>query len=115
MDKLYTGDIPSEYHFAIFNNGYIDLYNTNVLHNNSYTYYRVYTNCDGFFYDTRSTTVGQYTTTYTTDIVTTDKVVYRQDFDHILFCTFIFVLFGVWLLNIMTSLFRKGGVFGGLL
>ena len=33
MDKLYGGDIPTEYHFARFGNGYIDLYNTQVLHN----------------------------------------------------------------------------------
>ena len=27
MDTLYIGDIPSEYHYAVFNNGYIDFLN----------------------------------------------------------------------------------------
>lgn len=114
MDILYIGDIPSEYHFAIFNNGYIDLYNTNVLHNNTYTRYRVYTNCDGFYYSVDSVNVGQYTTTYTTDITVSDNAVYRQDFDSIVVVTFIIALFGVWLLNLITSLIRKGGILGGL-
>lgn len=114
MDTLYIGNIPSEYHFAIFNNGYIDLYNTNVLHNNTYTRYRVFTNCDGFYYSVDSVNVGQYTTTYTTDISVSDNAVYRQDFDSIVVVTFIFALFGVWLLNLITSLIRKGGILGGL-
>lgn len=114
MDILYTGDIPNEYHYAIFGNGYIDLYNTNVLHNNTYTYYRIYTNDNGFFYDVRSTSVGSYTTTYTTDVSTSNEVVYRSDFPSILFMTITFTLIGVWLLNLLTSLIRKGGVLGGL-
>lgn len=35
MDTLYIGDIPQEYHYALFNNGYIDLYNTDTLFNRS--------------------------------------------------------------------------------
>ena len=61
MDVLYTGDIPSEYHYAIFNNGYIDLYNSPVLHNDTYTRYRVYTNVNGFYYSTDSVPVNAKT------------------------------------------------------
>lgn len=115
MDTLYTGNIPSEYHYAIFNNGYIDLYNTDVLRNNTYTRYRIYTNCDGFYYSTDTVNFGNYTTTYATDINVSDNFVYRQDFDSIVVVTFIIALFGVWLFNLITSLIRKGGVLGGLL
>lgn len=115
MDKLYTGDIPSEYHHAIFNNGYIDLYNTDVLHNNTYTRYRVFTNAGGFYYSTDTVNVGNYTTTYTTNIETTDKPAYRRDFPNILFMTCVFAVFGIWLLNLLSSIIRKGGVLGGLL
>lgn len=108
MDTLYIGDIPSEYHFAIFNNGYIDLYNTNVLHNNTYTRYRVFTNVNGFYYDISSVNVGNYTTTYTTDINVSNEVVYRQDFHIILFMTLCFTFIGIWLFNLVTSLIRKG-------
>lgn len=114
MDTLYIGEIPNEYHYAIFNNGYIDLYNTNVLHNNTYTRYRVYTNCDGFYYSVDNVSVGNYTTTYTTDISVSNEIVYRQDFDSIVVVTFIIALFGVWLFNLFSSLIRKGGVLGGL-
>lgn len=114
MDTLYIGDIPSEYHYAIFNNGYIDLYNTNILHNNTYTRYRIYTNCDGFYYSTDNVNVSQYSTMYTTDISVSSNAVYRQDFSFIVVTTFIFALFGVWLFNLLTSLIRKGGLLGGL-
>lgn len=115
MDTLYIGDIPSEYHYAVFNNGYIDLYNTDILHNNSYTRYRVFTNVNGFYYDVSTVNVGSYTTTYTTDINVSDKISYRQDFPSILFMTCVFTIFGLWLLNLISSIIRKGGVLGGLL
>ena len=115
MDTLYIGDIPNEYHYAIFNNGYIDLYNTNVLHNNTYTRYRVFTNAGGFFYETSNVQVGQYTTTYTTNINTSSNAVYRQDYPNILIITLILSVFGIWLFNLITSLIRKGGLLGGLL
>lgn len=114
MDKLYIGDIPEEYHFAIFNNGYIDLYNTNVLHNNTYTRYRIYTNCDGFYYSVENVQIGSYTTTYTTNVEVSQNPVYRQDFSAIVVTTFIIALFGTWLFNLITSLIRKGGILGGL-
>ena len=98
-----------------FGNGYIDLYDSSVLHNNYYDYYRVFTNAGGFYYEKRSTSVGQYTTTYTNNINVTDNACYRFDFPNILIMTCIFVLFGTWLFNIMTSLIRKGGLLGGLL
>lgn len=114
MDTLYIGDIPQEFHYAIFNNGYIDLYNTDTLHNNTYTRYRVYTNVKGFFYDVSTVNVGNYTTTYTTNIKVSSEVVYRSDFSNILFLTLAFTVIGIWLFNLITSLIRKGGLLGGL-
>lgn len=114
MDTLYIGDIPSEYHYAVFSNGYIDLFNTDVLHNNTYTRYRIFTNSNGFYYDVSSVNVGTYTTTYTTDIKVTDNICYRRDFPLILFMTICFTLIGIWLFNLITSLIRKGGLLGGL-
>lgn len=114
MDILYTGDIPSDYHYAIFNNGYIDLYNSSVLHNNTYTRYRIFTNANGFYYDISEVNVGNYTTTYTTNITTSNGIVYRRDFPSILFMTLCFTFIGIWLLNLITSLIRKGGLLGGL-
>lgn len=115
MDTLYTGDIPKEYHFARFGDGYIDLYNTDTLHNNTYNYYRIYTNVNGFYYSYHTTSYSSYYTDYTTNINVTDNIQYRTDFPNIMTMTFIFVLFGVFLFNIVTSFIRKGGVLGGLL
>lgn len=115
MDTLYTGDIPSEYHYASFGNGYIDLYNTDTLHNNTYTRYRVFTNNNGFFYSVDTVNVGTFQTTYLQPINTTNDISYRFDYPNILIMTTIFVLFGVWLFNLFTSIVRKGGVLGGLL
>lgn len=114
MDTLFIGDIPSDYHYATFGNGYIDLYNTPTLHNNTYTRYRVFTNVNGFYYSVDTVNVGQYTTTYTTNINVSDNYCYRFDFPNILFMTLAFTFIGVWLLNLFTSLIRKGGVLGGL-
>lgn len=114
MDTLFTGDIPEEYHYALFNNGYVDLYNTDILHNNNYHFYRVYTNAGGFFYREFDTSVGQYTTTYTQSINTTNNVCYRSDFAYIMIIVFVFALFGVWLFNLLTSIINKGGLLGGL-
>lgn len=115
MDKLYIGDIPTAYHFARFGNGYIDLYNTDVLHAGSYNYYRVYTNNNGFYYSTNTATYSQYITEYAQPIDVTDNIQYRTDFPNIMIMTLIFVLFGLFLFNIVTSLIRKGGLLGGLL
>lgn len=115
MDTLYTGDIPKEYHFARFGNGYIDLFNTDVLHNNVYNYYRIYTNTNGFYYSYNTVSYSQYNTDYTTNIEVTDNIQYRSDFSNIMVMTFIFVLFGVFLFNIISSFIRKGGLLGGLL
>lgn len=115
MDKLYIGDIPTSYHYARFGNGYIDLYDSQVLHNNTYTYYRVYTNDNGFYYSTNSANYSTFVTEYAQPIEVTDEVFYRSDFPNIMIMTFLFVLFGVFLFNIITSLIRKGGLLGGLL
>ena len=89
MDTLYIGDIPQEYHFALFNNGYIDLYNTSQLNNGTYNFYRVYTNAGGFYYRLMQTNYSQYNTTTAQDINVTNNQCYRQDFDKICCITFI--------------------------
>lgn len=114
MDTLFIGDIPQEYHYALFNNGYIDLYNTDTLTNGIYTFYRIYTNVNGFYYRQYQQNYSQYNTTYAQNINVTDQVVYRQDFPSILFMTLSFTIIGLWLFNLLTSLIRKGGALGGL-
>lgn len=113
MDILYVGDIPQSYHFALFNNGYVDLYNVETLINGTYDFYRVYTNAGGFYYRHMSTNYSQYNTTTAQNITVTDNVCYRTDFSNILFLTLAFTFIGVWFLNLLTSCVRKGGILGG--
>ena len=114
MDKLYIGDIPREFHFAQFNNGYIDLYNTQELSGDNHEYYRIFTNCGGFYYSRGYRNFG-YISQQAQNIDVTNDVIYRNDFPNILLMTFIITIFGIFLFNIITSLIRKGGLFGGLL
>lgn len=116
MDKVYIGDsIPADYHFALFGNGYIDLYNTDVLQNGTFDYYRIYTNNNGFYYSHNSQRYSLTSDTRATLVGVTNNVCYRHDFPNIMIMTLIFVLFGLFLFNIVTSLIRKGGLLGGLL
>lgn len=116
IDKLYIGDIPQEFHFARFSSSnYIDLYDTNVLYNGTYNFYRLYMYDNFFTYEKLQQTYGSYTTYYTTDIPVTNQVVYRRDFPSILFMTLAFVVVGIWLLNFMTNIVKRGGILGGLL
>lgn len=114
MDTIYIGNIPEEYHFARFGTGYIDLFNTNDLKQDiNYIYYRVYLYDNLFEYDIR-TQQGSFSTDILQEVKVSNSQVYRRDFGDICVTIALFVGFGVWLLNLMTSIFRKGGVLGGL-
>ena len=114
MDTIYIGDIPSEFHYARFGSNYIDLFNTDTLLNNhEYTYYRIYLYDNLFEYDVRSQQGSYYNETLQNVNVSQNQV-YRRDFGDICIIIALMVGFGVWLLNLMTSIIRKGGVLGGL-
>ena len=114
MDTIYIGDIPEQFHFARFGTGYIDLFDTNHLNNNqTYTYYRVYMYDNLFEYEVK-TQQGGYYSEILQDVKVSQNQVYRRDFGDICIIVALMVGFGVWLLNLMTSIIRKGGVLGGL-
>lgn len=115
MDTLYIGDIPSEYHFATFSNGYITLYNKPSAYNETLNYYRIYTTNNGFFYSTGAQSFSRYDTTYFQDINVSNNWLYRNDIDKIFIVCFIIFFMFIFVFNIATSVFKKGGVFGGLL
>lgn len=114
MDTIYIGDIPEEFHFARFGTGYIDLFNTDTLVNNrTYTYYRIYMYDNLFAYSVGSTS-GSYSSQTLQNVNVSSNKVYRRDFGDICIMVALMVGFGVWLLNLLTSVVRKGGVLGGL-
>lgn len=116
MDTLYIGDIPKEYCYAVFNNGYVDLYNTNnFISGRTYPFFRVYLTYDEFLYSKGNTSISTYTNLSTTRINVSEDMKYRRDFDKICTVTFIICLSVVLIFNIVTSMFKKGGLLGGLL
>lgn len=114
MDTLYVGDIPLNFKYAQINNGYIRLFDKPSARNETLTYYQVYTSQNGFYYSTGTQTFNNTNTTYFTEIPVSNNIVYRQDIDSIFVMSFILVIFGLWLLNLISSCIRKGGVLGGL-
>lgn len=116
MDTLYIGDIPQDYHFAVFNNNSIDLYNTpNLVTNQSYDFYRVYTNCDGrFFYELKKDVIFNYPNSELVALQVSSDYKYRPDIDKICITTGSIILIILLTVNLLTSLIRKGGVLGGL-
>lgn len=115
MDTLYIGDIPLDYKYAQFSNGYITLFNKPYGNNETLDYYRIYTNNNGFYYSHGTQNFGSYNTTYFQEVEVSDNFLYRTDIDGIFTVTFIFIVFGIWLLNLITSFVHKGGVLSGLL
>lgn len=114
MDTIYTGNIPKEYHFARYGNYYIDLYKNQDLIGYQ-DFYRVYMYNNTFQYEHLTTTYTQYNQTTAVNINVTDNYMNRRDFPSIMFMSFIYIILIVFLFNIVTSVFKKGGLFSGLL
>lgn len=114
MDTLYIGDIPSEYKYAVFSSDYITLYNQPSGYNETLPYYRIYDK-EGFYYSQGTQSFSQYNPTTFTEIKVSNDWLYRQDIDKIFIVCFIIFFMFIFVFNIVTSIFKKGGVFGGLL
>lgn len=98
--------------------GYYDLYDTNYLDaNRTYTYYRFYDNLDQDIYIELSRTTSNYNYGYLscTEIQPKHDYIYRRDYKDIVTTSAVIILGLVVLINILTSIIRKGGVFSGLL
>lgn len=117
MDTLFVGDIPLSYNYAVWGSNYVDLYDRNYISpNTSVTYYRVYFYDNTFVYNTLSRNSGYNGVTIgASQIQVTDNIWYRRDIDSILISVFVIAIFAAFLINLVTSLVKKGGLLGGLL
>lgn len=115
MDTLYIGSIPEEFHYAFFSADYITLYNVPSAENVTLPYYRIYYNSPGFYYSQGTQTFSQYNATIFQDIEVSNKWYYRKDNINILFFTLVIFVSTLWLVNLFTSIFKKGGLLSGLL
>lgn len=114
MDKLYIGDIPSEYCYSVFGNNYIDLYKQENLQGNL-DFYRVYLYDHSFFYEHKFVNYANDSTTIATLIQTTNDWYYRRDMPSIMFMSVVEICIIVIIINLITSVFKKGGLLSGLL
>lgn len=115
-DKLYVSDeIPENYKYMDFHEEYIDLYNKPSFRDETTTVYRIYHSISPNTYYTYSKSFNNYNTTTYQEYPRTSEITYRKDFPQIMTMVFIFCILFVFLLNIVTSIFKKGGVLSGLL
>lgn len=115
MDKIYVGDIPLDFKYALFGSNYIELFNTQNLNNGTFQYYRIYLYDNLFEYDTGYRNYNQYSSTVATPVEVTDNIRYRRDFPQILTSVFIYCILFVFLINLVTSSIKRNGMLGGLL
>lgn len=110
--------ITDDFCYVVPGNGYYDLYNTNYLNSNqTYTYYRFYNSVDNDMYQTLTRTTGSYYGQELNAIQIEPKhnYIYRNDYKDIVVTSAVLIIGLVVLLNIITSMIKKGGVLSGLL
>lgn len=110
--------ITADYKYLVPSGDYYDLYNTNYLNANStYTYYRFYNSIDQSMYTTNERTTSNYNYGYlnSIEIEPDNSYIYRKDYPQIVSTVFMLTIGLVVLVNIFTSLIKKGGVFSGLI
>ena len=116
-DKIFCSDIPEGFkYFFPTNTGY-RLYNTNNFEEGeTYEYYEFFTEISSNTYvhgwDSPSN-FSQPVEIYEVE-VTSDNF-YRSDIHDVIGSTFILGLCFIFLINIVTSIVRRNGIFGGLL
>lgn len=114
-DKIYIGDeIPDGYIYGNITDTYIELFNKPTFQNETVKCYRIYYRySDNLVVETERTFSNYNSTTYPEVPVSRD-VFDRPHFANIVVIVFCLSLFGVWLLNLVTSIIKRGGLLGGL-
>lgn len=95
--------------------GYYDLYNTDTLiSGQDYTYYRFYDNLEKDLYQELHKTATNYDSGLlsTIEIEPTSNYTARTDYHDIVLTSAILIIGLVILLNIVTSIIKRGGIFG---
>ena len=114
-DKVYIpSSVPDGFIYGQYSNDYITLYNKPDAQNETLTYYRIYYKYSSGLVTTGTTTFSNYNRTYFDSIPVSRDVFDRPDFVNIVVLVFIVSVFGIWLINLITSFIRKGGVLSGL-
>lgn len=110
--------IGNDFKYVVPSSDYYDVYNTNYLEaNRDYMYYRFYNNQDQDNYVVLTRSTSNYNYGYLTcfEISPNSSYIYRKDYPQIVNTAFILTLGFVVLINIITSIIKKGGVLSGLI
>lgn len=122
IKDFYVPDsIPRDYKYIVPNNdgSFYDLYNTISLQpGEKVKYYRFHYELDDDMYQPYDRVNNDSVIKYVGSVIEINPVSNywnRRDYPQILFCSTVIILAIVVILNIVTSLIKKGGVFSGLL
>lgn len=111
MDTLYTGNIPKDYKYIYLKDGYIYIFNKSYIENETLNCYKIDNN-NGFIYcfdSFSSDSLIQFE-----KVNVTNKHYYRTDYCNILFCSISISIILIWIFNICTSIYKRGGILSGL-
>lgn len=111
-DVIYIGEIPEEYCYARYSDGHIDLFKEANL-SGVQTFYRIYMYDNSFQYEFLSTTFD--TPVVATQVQVSNDYLYRRDMPSIMFMSIVYVAIIVLCFNLVSSIFKKGGILSGLL
>lgn len=119
MDTLYIGDIPLSYHYISFeSNGDIILRDREVYDTPGYyPTYTIISNSQNKFIYTKSNlrvSEGQVFNYPGLDVPVSNKWYDRPDCLNIMFLTLCVTIITFFIVNLFTSIFKKGGLLGGL-
>lgn len=113
MTSLYVPEvIPSNYKYITnINSTYYDLYDKPDISNSTGYFYRVYYGLSQDLFEIRTYNNSSYYNYTTIEINRTNDFLARHDIGSIAITTLSIVILIIFLVNIMTSLIKKGGLF----
>lgn len=114
--KLFVPEeIPEEFiYIGNITNSYFDLYDRSNIQGSSGTYYRVFYALEPSYWQAYSYQSSQYNQTSYQAIERTDSFLARPDNYKIVTCGFCIIFLFIFLINLVTTLIKKGGILGGL-
>lgn len=117
MVKIYVpAEIPENYvYIGNITNTYYDLYDRANIQGTNGNYYRVYYNFEPSYWQEYEYQNSSYYSTNFQSIERTSSIFARPDNYKIFSVAFSFIVLVILLINIMTSIIKRGGVLGGLL
>lgn len=115
--KIYVPEeIPEQYSYiGNITNSYFDLYDKSNIQGSSGVYYRVYYSFEPDYWQAYEYQNSSYYSTNYQQIERTDSILARPDNYKIATTGFCIIFLLIFLINVVTSLIKKGGILGGLL